>query len=120
MSTKPDNETPAQGATGATQPKNSKKPAAKPRPTKTTAAAKSAGKKKTAAKKSTAKPTAKKKVAAKRAASKPIIMPHPKKRQKAIEQIAYHLSQARGFTPGFEESDWLTAEKIIEQLHTED
>lgn len=78
----------------------------------------------TAAKKpsttTTKKKVVKKKAAAKRAVSAPIIMPNPAKRQTAIEKIAYHLSEARGFTPGFEERDWLTAETIIEQLHRED
>ena len=110
---KSDQETTATAAAEAAKPKNNRKQAAKKPVGRSAAGTKPAagtGKQK----------TAKKKAAAKRAKSAAIVMPNPLKRQRAIEQIAYHLSLARGFTPGFEESDWLTAETIIEQLHAED
>jgi hypothetical protein len=32
-------------------------------------------------------------------------------RHKAIEKAAYHLAEKRGFAPGHELEDWLTAER---------
>lgn len=110
MSTKLDRNKTAAPTAGA----NNRKTGNKTTTRKVTA--KTVSKKKATAKKKTVKKAA----AARRAPSAAIIMPNPIKRQTAIEKIAYHLSEARGFAPGFEESDWLTAETIIERLHSDD
>ena len=112
MSTELEQETPISPAKRASKTSTEKK-----KPAKKVAAKTTAGKTPATANK---KKAAKKKAAVKHAASAPIVMPTPAKRQKAIEKIAYHLSEARGFAPGFEESDWLTAETIIAQLHQDD
>ena len=39
----------------------------------------------------------------------------PETRHGRISQAAYHLAQQRGFTPGKELEDWLTAERDIDQ-----
>ena len=35
-------------------------------------------------------------------------------RRRRISEAAYHRAQRRGFTPGYEEQDWLEAEKEID------
>jgi hypothetical protein len=39
-------------------------------------------------------------------------------RRARIAEAAYHRAQLRGFAPGFEEQDWLEAEKEIEATAT--
>lgn len=38
-------------------------------------------------------------------------------RHQWIADAAYHKARARGFEPGYEESDWLEAEQEYEQAH---
>ena len=37
-------------------------------------------------------------------------------RHRRIAEAAYYRAQRRGFTPGYEEEDWLAAEKELEYL----
>lgn len=37
-----------------------------------------------------------------------------KSRQEMIAETAYHLSEKRGFIPGYEQQDWFEAERIIQ------
>ena len=37
-------------------------------------------------------------------------------REEAIRRAAYAASERRGFKPGFEEEDWLTAEREFDEL----
>lgn len=39
-------------------------------------------------------------------------------RHQWIAEAAYHKARARGFEPGYEESDWLEAEQEYEQAHS--
>jgi hypothetical protein len=39
-------------------------------------------------------------------------------RQQWIAEAAYYKARARGFEPGYEESDWLEAEQEYEQAHS--
>lgn len=39
-------------------------------------------------------------------------------RRQWIEEAAYHKAAARGFSPGFEEQDWLEAEKEYQTAAT--
>lgn len=39
-------------------------------------------------------------------------------RRRWIEEAAYHKAAARGFAPGFEEQDWLEAEKEYQTAAT--
>ncbi|WP_077729676.1 DUF2934 domain-containing protein [Methylocaldum sp. 14B] len=38
-------------------------------------------------------------------------------RHQWIAEAAYHKARARGFEPGYEESDWLETEREYEQAH---
>jgi len=38
-----------------------------------------------------------------------------KSHQEMIAEAAYHLSEKRGFAPGYEQQDWLEAERIIHE-----
>jgi len=38
-------------------------------------------------------------------------------RHEWIAEAAYHRARARGFEPGYEQSDWLEAEWEYEQMH---
>jgi hypothetical protein len=40
-------------------------------------------------------------------------------RRRRIAEAAYHRAQLRGFAPGYEEEDWLEAEKEIDAMATE-
>ena len=45
-------------------------------------------------------------------------------RHRRIAEVAYYRAQQRGFEPGFEEEDWLAAEREIgsldEEFHAQD
>jgi hypothetical protein len=55
---------------------------------------------------------------AKRAAVSPPIT--PERRRGMIAEAAYLRAQARGFTPGGEEEDWLAAEAEVDRLLSAD
>jgi hypothetical protein len=40
-------------------------------------------------------------------------------RHRRISELAYYRAQQRGFTPGYEEEDWLAAEREIERRQRE-
>lgn len=40
----------------------------------------------------------------------------PQQRHKMIAEAAYYLAEHRGFTPGYETEDWLTAESTIDAI----
>ncbi|HEX4051557.1 MAG TPA: DUF2934 domain-containing protein [Steroidobacteraceae bacterium] len=42
----------------------------------------------------------------------------PERRQSMIAEAAYHLAQRRGFEPGYELDDWLTAEAEVDSALT--
>jgi len=81
-------------APAATKKKVVSKPAAKPTPATT----------RTSAAKPTAVPQAKHKV---------ITL---EKRNEMIATMAYHLSEQRGFEPGWELEDWLESERVVDRL----
>jgi hypothetical protein len=41
--------------------------------------------------------------------------PSVEERRLKIEEVAYFKAAARGFVPGFEEQDWLEAEREVER-----
>ena len=49
----------------------------------------------------------------------------PEERRRRIAEAAYYRAQRRGFSPGYEEEDWLAAEQELEgsrgrEFHAED
>jgi hypothetical protein len=40
-------------------------------------------------------------------------------RHRRISELAYYRAQQRGFEPGYEEEDWLAAEREIDGRHRE-
>jgi hypothetical protein len=49
---------------------------------------------------------------------------NPEERHRRIAEAAYYRAERRGFTPGYEEEDWIAAEREIdggaEAFHAED
>lgn len=43
-------------------------------------------------------------------------LPAPEQRQEMIAIAAYYLAERRGFSPGGAESDWLSAERMIDAM----
>lgn len=45
---------------------------------------------------------------------------HPEERHRRIHELAYRRAEARGFAPGAELDDWLSAERDFDADHTSD
>lgn len=56
-----------------------------------------------------------KKTAKAKPTAKAVTPPDPHERLRLISEAAYFRAEARGFAPGYDEIDWLEAEREVEQ-----
>ncbi|MCP3662928.1 MAG: DUF2934 domain-containing protein [Gammaproteobacteria bacterium] len=82
----------------------------KPAPSKPKAGKKRVSKKKVARKKAAVK----KRTAAKKLSQKPQVS--HRERYEMIATMAYYRAEARNFTPGKEQQDWLECEQIVDSM----